>query len=507
VTLRSQLARGPRELKFGTSGRRGRLAELTQLEIYINVAGELEYLLSQPGEAGGIAAGDEFYIARDLRPSSPSLEAAVDEAVRDCGLRPIHLGEVPTPALANYAWPRRKGSIMVTGSHIPFDWNGYKLNTSRGELLKTHEAPIGERVRTVRERIYGQPFAASKFDTQGALREARSLPEPQAPAERDYTRRYLDFFAGRPLAGMRVLCYQHSAVGRDVLACLLRELGAEVIPAGRSDTFVPIDTENIDEEALAAITALVPATAIDAIVSTDGDSDRPLLLGIDRQTQAPRFFPGDLVGMIVAEFLGADAIVVPVSCNDAIDRSALAPALEPKTRIGSPYVLAGMEAAAATGRKAVCGWEAYGGFLLGSDVTRGGRTLRALPTRDAMLPILAVLAAARERGSSLVELFGRLPARFTSSTLIREFPRETGARLIAELRPEELEPLFGRVARVDRTDGPRVYFESGDVIHMRPSGNADEFRIYACADRPERAREITSLGGAFVRERQRPGLQ
>jgi phosphomannomutase len=501
------LAREPHELKFGTSGRRGRLVDLTQLEIYINVLGEMEHLLSRPGAEGGIAEGDEFYIARDLRPSSPSLQEAVDEAVRDAGLRPVHLGEVPTPAVANYAWPRGRGSIMVTGSHIPFDWNGYKLNTSRGELSKTSEAPIQERVRTVRERIYGQPFDGSKFDADGALRQPPALPAPDGAALRNYLQRYLDFFAGRPLAGLRVLCYQHSAVGRDVLLSLLRDLGADAIAAGRSDTFVPIDTENIDAEALAAISTLVPATPIDAIVSTDGDSDRPLILGIDPRTNAPRFFPGDLVGMIVAEFLGADAIVLPVTCNDAIDRSTLAPALEPKTRVGSPYVLAGMQAAAAKGRSAVCGWEANGGFLLGSDVVRGGRTLRALPTRDAMLPILAVLAAARERGVSLVELFGRLPARFTSSTLIREFPREAGARLIAELKPEELEPLFGPVATVDRTDGPRVHFVSGDVIHMRPSGNADEFRIYACADTPERAREITTLGGTFVRDRPRPGLQ
>lgn len=507
MTLRSHLAREPRELKFGTSGRRGRLVDLTQLEIYINVLGEMEHLLSQEGEAGGIVLGDEFYIARDLRPSSPTLEAAVDEAVRDAGLRPVHLGEVPTPAVANYAWPRRKGSIMVTGSHIPFDWNGYKLNTSCGELLKTHEAPIQERVGAVRERIYGQPFESSKFDAEGSLRQARTLPDADGAALRDYLQRYVDFFAERPLAGLRVLCYQHSAVGRDVLASLLRDLDADVLPAGRSDTFVPIDTENIDAEALAAIAALVPAEPIDAIVSTDGDSDRPLILGVDPRTKAPRFFPGDLVGMVVAEFLGADAIVVPVSCNDAIDRSPLAAALEPKTRIGSPYVLAGMQAAAAKGRSAVCGWEANGGFLLGSDVVRGGRTLRALPTRDAILPILAVLAAARERGMSLVELFGRLPARFTSSTLIREFPREAGARLIAELKPEELEPLFGPVAKVDQTDGPRVYFASGDVIHMRPSGNADEFRIYACADTAERAREITTMGAAFVRARPRPGLQ
>ena len=57
----------PRELRFGTSGRRGEIAHLTPLEIYINVMAELEYLRSAGLEPG------EFYVAMDLRPSSPRI--------------------------------------------------------------------------------------------------------------------------------------------------------------------------------------------------------------------------------------------------------------------------------------------------------------------------------------------------------------------------------------------------------------------------------------------------
>src|SRR5205085_7581906 len=117
------------------------------------------------------------------------------------------------------------------------------------------------------------------------------------------------------------------------------------ISGGRSETFVAIDTEAIDDAQLDAIQKLADATAAEhgplwAVVSVDGDSDRPLILGVD--SGKVRFFGGDLVGMVTAEYLNADSVVVPISCNDAIDRSALAPALEPKTRIGSPHVIAGM---------------------------------------------------------------------------------------------------------------------------------------------------------------------
>jgi phosphomannomutase len=53
---------------------------------------------------------------------------------------------------------------------------------------------------------------------------------------------------------------------------------------------------------------------------------------------------------------------------------------------------------------------------------------------------------------------------------------------------------FGRVLGIDYTDGVRVYFNGGDVAHLRPSGNADELRIYAVADSQARADHIAALG-------------
>jgi phosphomannomutase len=490
----------PVPLTFGTSGRRGDVVHLTQLEIYINVLAELEYLLSK----GDIMRGDEFYFAHDLRPSSTryvpeergrgEIAQAVCRAVSDAGMRPVNLGPLPTPALTSFAIERGKGSIMVTGSHIPFHRNGYKTNTSRGELLKQDEAPINQRVEQVRARLYGQPFAESLFNEQGRLKTGHQDLPPVNPAAREHhIRRYTDFFAGQTLVGLKLLVYQHSAVGRDVLVEILERLGAAVTPAGRSEEFVPIDTENIDAAQLAVIQSLLRET-VDAVVSTDGDSDRPLLLGVENGHV--KFFGGDLVGMIVAEYLGADAVVVPVTCNDAIDRGNLRSVLEPKTKIGSPHVIAGMEHARAKGKKAVCGWEANGGFLTGTDIVRSGRTLRALPTRDAMLPILCVLFAMRERGLTMGDLFAQLPKRYSRAGLLKNFPRAASQKIIGKFSDAAtLAPFFSdTIDRLDLTDGIRIFFRNGDVIHIRPSGNADELRIYAVADSQERADEIVRMG-------------
>ena len=155
TTVRTSQARSspglsyvPVELQFGTSGRRGRVIDLTQLEIYSNALAEIEYLQSLDRAEGGIVAR-----RRVLFRERPATQFAWD-----CGghrrrhPRCRHAAREPRassrpPRSPIYALGRGKASIMVTGSHIPFDRNGYKLNTSQGELLKQHEAPINQRVR------------------------------------------------------------------------------------------------------------------------------------------------------------------------------------------------------------------------------------------------------------------------------------------------------------------------------------------------------------------------
>ena len=77
ITLRESLQYQPQELKFGTSGRRGKVEDLSQLEIYLNVLGEIEYLQRLPRAEGGLLR-EEFYFACDLRPSSTAFVAEMN---------------------------------------------------------------------------------------------------------------------------------------------------------------------------------------------------------------------------------------------------------------------------------------------------------------------------------------------------------------------------------------------------------------------------------------------
>lgn len=49
---------------------------------------------------------------------------------------------------------------------------------------------------------------------------------------------------------------------------------------------------------------------------------------------------------------------------------------------------------------------------------------------------------------------------------------------------------FDRITQINFTDGVRIGFHNGDIAHLRPSGNADELRIYAVTDSQVRADKI-----------------
>ena len=414
----------------------------------------------------------------DLRPSSPEIAASVGHALQQEGLRVEWAGLLPTPALALHAMALGAPGIMVTGSHIPFDRNGIKFYTAKGEILKADEAAITS--LDIAALLPLDSTESGLLESLACVRQAQARDSAALQAYRD---RYLQCLPSNALAGLRIGVYQHSAVGRDFLADLLGRFGASVVPLGRSDTFVPIDTEAVSaaDEALAA--AWCAEHRLNAVVSTDGDGDRPWICD-----EHGHFMRGDVVGILTAQWLGVQAVVTPVSSNTALEKSGLFKHCV-RTRIGSPYVIEAMQNLAQQGHAHIAGFEANGGFLLQSHV----KGLAPLPTRDSILPILAVLAQAQERGLPLSALPGQLPARYTQADRIQNLPTDQSQTLIARLREDALAlqafvQFSGSTPQhIDSTDGLRITLDTGDIVHLRPSGNAPELRCYTEAGSPAHA--------------------
>lgn len=452
-------------VSFGTSGARG-LVEQFSDEVCAAFTTAFLTVMREQGDVSRVAIG------MDRRPSSPQMAAACSAAARALGVQVDDYGVLPTPALALQAMADGVPAIMITGSHIPFDRNGIKFYRPDGEITKADEQAIMS--------------VAAELPALGAIERE---PVSDAAVQR-YLARYTEWFPGQPLAGKRVGVYQHSAAGRDFNVQVLEALGAEAISLGRSEEFVPVDTEAVSDEDRTLGRAWAAEHRLDALLTTDGDGDRPLLAD-----ERGEWLRGDIVGLLCARELGIQALAVPVSCNSAIEASgAFARVL--RTRIGSPYVLAGMEELAEE-YPHVAGFEANGGFLLGTSVAEGERRLAALPTRDALLPALTLMVAAARRSSPLSSLVADLPARYTASDRLKNFPTERSQALLAEWRDglpamQQALSLGSAVSEMDTTDGLRATLENGEIVHLRPSGNAPELRCYAEAGSAAQAEALVA---------------
>lgn len=463
--LHTNLVLADSGVAFGTSGARGLVEQFTP---DVCAAFTLAFVESLKDSF----SFETMAVAIDNRPSSYRMAQACSEALKSVGIKTVYYGVVPTPALAYAAMQRDIPCIMVTGSHIPFNRNGLKFYRPDGEITKADEQSI--------------LAAAVSFAPLSELAELTVLSDAAA----EYVDRYLSLFDEPFLTGKHIGIYEHSSAGRDLYQALFEKLGAQVTPLERSDEFVPIDTEAVSVEDQQKAKAWAEDFDFDAIFSTDGDGDRPLVA--DEQGNWLR---GDILGLLCAKQLGVDALAIPVSCNSSVEASGAFKHVE-RTKIGSPYVIAEF------GRlnhsyDAVAGFEANGGFLLGADAQINGKTLKALPTRDALLPAIMLLAATTS-SSSISEIVAACTVRHSSSDRIQNFATEKSQQIISRYTGDEeaLLTLLGfdgvTVDKVDTTDGLRISLSTGDVVHLRPSGNAPELRCYAESSACDAAQALVS---------------
>lgn len=452
-------------VQFGTSGARGLVEHFTP-----EVCAAFTHSF-----ISGMVQGFSFTkvaIAIDNRPSSYAMAQACVGALLQLGIEPIYYGVVPTPALAYVSMQDNIPCIMVTGSHIPFDRNGLKFYRPDGEITKADEKAI--------------------LNADVAFSSLSELPELviNTKAAELYVERYTSLFEDDFLVGKRIGIYEHSSAGRDIYQGLFESLGAEVISLERTNEFVPIDTEAVAQADQEKARVWSKAFNLDFIFSTDGDGDRPLVAD-----EKGEWLRGDILGFLCAKEMNIEALAIPVSCNTIIAQSPQFKQVS-KTRIGSPYVIAEFEPLARS-YQSIAGFEANGGYLLGSDVEINGKTLKALPTRDAVLPALMLLAAAKT--SSVQSLVSNLPQRFAHSDRIQNFATEKSVALIEKGNqdPQVLLSELGfdnpQVVNVDNTDGLRITLFNSDIVHLRPSGNAPELRCYAEASDFSHAQELVAM--------------
>ena len=196
-------------------------------------------------------------VARDVRISGPVIQKAVIEGLRDAGADVIDIGMGPTP-LAYYAVFHLDGAgcIMVTASHNPGDYNGFKM-------MKDRESLHGEDIQTLKNLMLKTPDKAA---SQGSLTTLDVVP--------DYTEFVQqDIHLAKPL---KVVIDAGNGPSGIIAGPLYTALGCDVIelfcePDGTFPNHHPDPTV---EENMQDIAAAVREYKADLGIAFDGDGDR-----------------------------------------------------------------------------------------------------------------------------------------------------------------------------------------------------------------------------------------
>jgi phosphomannomutase / phosphoglucomutase len=257
-------------------------------------------LAEKIGKAFGSGLKGKIAVGRDVRVSSPALSKALIRGLQSTGLRITDVGVVPTPLLY-FAIHHLKldGGVMLTGSHNPPQYNGFKLCKKGAMTLYGPEiAAVGEAV------------AAGKF------REGKGSVE-----ERDIVPDYIRFVKDRIRLKRKLKLVLDCANGTAgaVAPRIFRELGCEVVELfPEADGRFPNHPADPTVDAnLQDLISRVLETGADAGMAYDGDSDRAGFVdeqgGIIRGDQALALFSRE----ILKTHRGA-AVIFEVKCSQAL---------------------------------------------------------------------------------------------------------------------------------------------------------------------------------------------
>lgn len=419
---------------FGTNGVRGRVNKelTTELALKLSMA------------TGTYFKGEDLAVGCDGRLSGPIFIDIVCAGLASVGCQVWNIGRVTTPALQFLTkdWGL-KGSIMVTASHNPPEYNGIKVMGNSGV-----ELPHDEELKI--EQIY--------FKSKWKTTEWDDIKPPLPVAERfaRYIQSVIEHVGPMPRADLKVLV--DAANGVSVLATppILERLGAQVaIVNGTIDGTFPGRYPEPTPANLRGTSRILPSLHADFGVAHDGDGDRAVFL----DEHGTVCWGDHTFALVVKDFLEEhhkEKIVTPISSSQMIEEIAHEHGAEVVyTPVGSVYVSNLM-----LDIKAKLGGEENGGIFYAPHVA----------ARDGGLTTAWICKIILNARKPLSKLVAELPKYYIVKDKV-PCPDSVKVEVTARLR--EL-PAKGEVLDID---GIKVWIPPKSWILIRPSGTEPIFRI------------------------------
>lgn len=461
-------------IKFGTDGWRAIIAEDYTFEnVRLCAQGTAQFLKAQGLASRGLMIG------YDTRFASEDFAAAVAEVIAGNDIPVIMCDKpAPTPVVAyNLVAQHAGGGVVITASHNPAKWNGYKYKPDYGgsaspEIVATLEGYIAEAERS------GEVKRMALSDTQkGGLLE---YVDPE-PVYLNHIASLVDLSAIRN-AGLTVVVDSMHGAGAGYFDKLLSGGTTRVIEMRdeRNPAFPGMAQPEPITQNIAGLMSAVPAQRADIGLATDGDADRLGLVDEDGNflTTLQTFALLCLHQLDILELRGP--LVRSITMTSMIDKLGElydVPVFE--TPVGFKFLGPVMMA-----EEALIAGEESGGYAF-----RGN-----IPERDGILSGLMILDMMVKTGKKPAELVDMLtekvgPHHYDRWDLdFEESERETIKSKLSGAHPSTL--AGRRVEYVDTSDGYRFVLEGGYWSLVRFSGTEPLLRVYAEAESPDEVEDL-----------------
>jgi phosphomannomutase/phosphoglucomutase len=365
-------------------------------------------------------------VGRDNRPSGQMLRDGLVAGLNECGFDVVDIGVVPTP-ITYWALHNEPvvGGIMITGSHNPPEYNGFKISVGKGSMH-------GEEI----QELYHIAVAGQFPSGQGSVREV------------DVKERYIADVVqrtgtlSRPL---KVVADYGNGAGAIVGPQLLERLGAQVthLFAESDGTFPNHHPDPTVVENLTDIIAAVKREKADLGIAFDGDADRIGL--IDDQGD---IIWGDHILILYARDVLArtgkgQPVIFDVKCSQALPDAIRAAGGEPiMWKTGHSLIKDKMKETNAPIAGEMSGHMFFTEGFYGHD--------------DALYGAARLLRIVADSGKSVSELLADVPKFVSTPELRVDVPDERKFELV-----EAAVRHFKQTHEVVEVDGARVLFGDG----------------------------------------------
>jgi phosphomannomutase / phosphoglucomutase len=421
-------------------------------------------------------AAQSLVLGRDHRKSSEGLAAAFSLGARSCGLDVISIGVVPTPVTyyAAHVLPV-DGLCMITGSHNPPEYNGFKIGVGRATLAGPEVQELKALALAVDARAHGKGRADSS--------PRAGAPQPGAPlagreTQFDALASYLSFVTqslGKASRRLKVVVDPGNGTGALAGPQLLRALGHEIIElfCELDGSFPNHHPDPTVEENLKDLQAAVLKHKADLGIAYDGDADR-----VGAVDEKGNILWGDQLMIlfsrdVLAQSPGA-AIVSEVKCSQTLyDDIEKRGGKAIMWKAGHSLIKAKMKETHALLAGEMSGHIFFRHRYFGFD--------------DGIYSSARLLELVARSGKKLSQLLSDVPKTYSSPEIRRDFPDDK--KFAAVERAKGKLRAHGRVIDID---GVRVVLPGGWGL-IRASNTQPLLVLRYEAQSPERLREIAAL--------------